>query len=343
MFIRRTVSKNKKYDDEKYYTYRLVESYRLNGKVKQRVLLNLGADFNVDKDKWSILSTRIEDIIKRRESLFEIDKELETLAQQYALQLIATSSDNDDKEDIDYKEIDINSIESVNPKTIGSEYIVYETIKELELPNLFDKLDFTPMQINSAVGTLIAKACFPASDKKTIEFLRDNSGAGELVGCDYNSISSNSIYRVADTLLKHKDTIEEHLYDKSKEIFAYDETITLYDLTNTYFEGDAKNVTKAARGRSKEKRSDAKIVTLAVVLDSSGFVKKSTIFKGNISEPSTLKEMIDGLKIPKKEINKDNPTLLETTDVVKEKKSLVIMDAGIASSENIDYLKDQAF
>ena len=49
MFIRRTVSKSKKYNDEKYYTYRLVESYRLNGKVKQRVLLNLGSDFNIDK------------------------------------------------------------------------------------------------------------------------------------------------------------------------------------------------------------------------------------------------------------------------------------------------------
>ncbi len=72
MFIRRTVSKNKKYDNEKYYTYRLVESYRVDGKVKQRVLLNLGADFNVDKDNWSTLSTRIEDIIKQRESLFDM-------------------------------------------------------------------------------------------------------------------------------------------------------------------------------------------------------------------------------------------------------------------------------
>ena len=93
MFIRRTVSKSKKYNEEKYYTYRLVESYRLNGKVKQRVLLNLGADFNLDKDKWSILSTRVEDIIKQRETLFDIDdKEIESLAQQYALQLISLSA-----------------------------------------------------------------------------------------------------------------------------------------------------------------------------------------------------------------------------------------------------------
>ncbi len=332
MFIRRTVSKNKKYDEEKYYTYRLVESYRLNGKVKQRVLLNLGADFNLDKDKWSILSTRVEDIVKQRETLFTIeDKETESLAQQYALQLISISAYSDNKDDVEYKEIDINSINSVNPKTIGSEYIVYETIKELELPSLFETLDFTPMQRDSAIGTLIAKACSPASDKKSIEWLRDVSGAGELYNCDYNSISSNSIYRVADTLLNHKDTIEKHLYDKTKELFQYDETITLYDLTNTYFEGGANNIEKAARGRSKEKRSDAKIVTLAVMLDSSGFVKKSTIFKGNVSEPSTLKEMIDGLSSTDIDTNILKPNS-------KESKTLVVMDAGIASQENIDYL-----
>ena len=343
MFIRRTVSKNKKYDEEKYYTYRLVESYRVDGKVKQRVLLNLGADFNVDKDNWSTLSTRIEDIIKQRESLFSIDEDLESLAQQYALQIISLSAKSLDNADEDYKNIDVNSIEQVDIKTIGSEHIVYETMKELELPNLFESLDYTPMQINSAIGTLIAKACSPASDKKSIEWLRDVSGAGELYGCDYNSISSNSIYRVADTLLRHKDKIEQHLYNKSKDIFQYDETITLYDLTNTYFEGDAKGVAKAARGRSKEKRSDAKIVTLAVVLNSDGFVKNSQIFKGNVSEPSTLKEMIESLDIAKKdkELDTQAQTLLEQKD--KDTASLVVMDAGIASQENIEYLIESGY
>ena len=341
MFIRRTVSKTKKYDNEKYYTYRLVESYRVDSKVRQRVLLNLGADFSLDKDRWSLLSVRIEEIIKKRESLFAIDEEIESLAQQYALQLISLSAKNSDSIDEDYKNIDVNSIEQADPKTIGSEHIVYETLKELELPNLFESLDYTPIQINSAIGTLIAKACSPASDKKSIEWLRDVSGAGELYGCDYNSISSNSIYRVADTLLKHKDKIEQHLYNKSKELFQYDETITLYDLTNTYFEGDAKGVTKAARGRSKEKRSDAKIVTLAVVLDSSGFVKNSQIFKGNISEPSTLKEMIDGLDIAKKDLAENTQTLLESNN--QDTKSLVVMDAGIASQENIDYLAKSGY
>ncbi|HHH37492.1 MAG TPA: hypothetical protein ENK77_02625 [Epsilonproteobacteria bacterium] len=346
MFIRRTVSKNKKYDTEKYYTYRLVESYRVGDKVRQRVLINLGSDFNVDKEKWSILSNRIEDIIKRRESLFETDKELESLAQQYALQLISVSGvkSTETSRDEAYQSIDVNAIEQINPRSIGCEHIVYETIKELQLEARFASLGFTTTQINSAIGILIAKACHPGSEAKSIDWLRYTSGAGELYGCDYNTLSDNSLYRIADTFLTNKEAIEQHLHNRSKQLFDYDEAITLYDLTNTYFEGDAKKIEKAARGRSKEKRSDAKLVTLAVVLEGSGFIKKSTIFEGNISEPSTLKEMIDTLRVPSNNTdhtpgsNDKHPTLPGT-----RKSSLVVMDAGIASQENIDYLKENGY
>ena len=105
----------------------------------------------------------------------------------------------------------------------------------------------------------------------------------------------------------------------------------MYDLTNTYFEGGAKGVQKAKRGRSKEKRSDAPLVTLAVMLDSSGFVRKSEIFDGNIGEPTTFIEMLDKLAVPKKDTN------------LFSKKSLVVMDAGIASQANIDYLVEQGY
>ena len=342
MYIRRTVSKNKKYDNEKYYTYRLVESYRVGDKVRQRVLLNLGSEFSVDKDKWPILSSRIEDIVKRRESLFEIDKVLESLARQYALQLITARGVKSTQtiQEEDYQSIDVNSIEQIKPRSIGCEHSVYETIKELHLETLFESLGLTPTQINSALGILIAKACHPGSEADSIDWLRHRSGAGELYDCDYSAISDNSLYRIADTLLGNKEAIEQHLYERSKHLFSYDEAITLYDLTNTYFEGDAKKIEKAARGRSKEKRSDAKLVTLAVVLDSSGFIKKSTIFEGNVSEPSTLKEMIDNLGVsannhtPGNTDHNPNTILLDTT-----KSSLVVMDAGIASQENIDYLK----
>lgn len=101
---------------------------------------------------------------------------------------------------------------------------------------------------------------------------------------------------------------------------------TLYDLTNTYFEGTGLYNDLAFHGHSKEKRSDCPLVTLGLVLDGSGFPKRSEIFKGNVNEASTLSTMIQGLE--------DN-TLFE--------KPTIVMDAGIATQDNIEWLKDRQY
>ncbi len=92
-------------------------------------------------------------------------------------------------------------------------------------------------------------------------------------------------YRDSDQLLKYKDAIEHHLYEKECTFFSLDETITLYDLTNTCFEGECRGNSLAKHGCSKEKRTDYPLVTLALVLDSSGFPKRSRVYEGNVVHP----------------------------------------------------------
>ncbi|MDQ7067380.1 MAG: hypothetical protein Q9M40_05055 [Sulfurimonas sp.] len=89
---------------------------------------------------------------------------------------------------------------------------------------------------------------------RAYDYLCNTSAINELIGCDYNKISSNSIYRISDKLLAHKDDLEKHLYTTQKAIFEYDETITLYDLTNTYFEGGVEGVEKAKEEEVRKKK-----------------------------------------------------------------------------------------
>ena len=337
MYIIKTVSKSKKNSSAKYYTYRLMESVRVGKKVKKITLLNLGSTFSVEQKNWVELSTRINEIINQTPTLFELDSKLETLAQEYAKKIIASKAKakKDDvllsKEKDKYKKIDITTVKNSNPKSVGVENIVYETIKELKLDTKLQELGFTNIQTISAIGSLVAKTANPSSDIQTYNWLCKTSGINELIDCDFNKISSSNIYRVADKLNTHKDELEMHLYNRQKQIFDYDETITLYDLTNTYFEGTARGIARAKRGRSKEKRSDAPLVTLGIMLDSSGFVRKSEIFDGNIGESTTFKGMLDRLKV-KKEKN-----------LFTHKSSLIVMDAGIASEENINYLVENGY
>jgi len=340
MYIIRTLSKSQSDTKKRYYTYRLMESIRIGKKVKKRTLLNLGSDFAVAQDRWAQLASRIDDILHRRESLFALDDDLESLAQQYALRILSRdmrkesdrsqSSDNSEERER-YLEIAPSTLQNSDPKSVGIEHLAYETLRALAFEEKLQSLGLKSRERHSALGTIIAKMAQPASDAKTYRWLCSASAANELLGCDFNTFSSNNIYRIADRLLEHKEELETHLYQKQKALFAYEETLTLYDLTNTYFEGQAQGNPKAKRGRSKEKRSDAPLVTLALVLDGSGFVKRSEFFEGDISEPSTFQTMIEAI----------NPDRRE--DLCDHKASLVVMDAGIATEENIDYLKHRGY
>jgi len=128
--------------------------------------------------------------------------------------------------------------------------------------------------------------------------------------------------------LKNKTSIEEHLYQRESSLFHLRETITLYDLTNTYFEGQGKANAHAALGHSKEKRSDCPLVTLALVLDSSGFPRCSKVYSGNVSEPSTLAEMLEDLA---------------GGHAATGEKPTVVMDAGIATEDNILWLRQHHY
>ncbi len=146
------------------------------------------------------------------------------------------------------------------------------------------------------------------------------------MGVDFSYLSQDRVYKVSDQLLKHKDALEEHLCRTEGHLFALEEKIILYDLTNTFFEGSGKYNPKARFGRSKEKRNDCLLVTLGLVLDMDGFPKKSRIFQGNVSEPKTLETMIRGLA--SKDISQGS--LIKPT---------IVLDAGIATEDNIQWLK----
>ena len=93
------------------------------------------------------------------------------------------------------------------------------------------------------------------------------------------------LYRASNAWVKHRAAIADQLFASVYSLFALEETITRYDLTNTYFEGQCAGNPKAARGHSKEMRSDCPLVTLALVLDASGFVRRSRWFEGNATKP----------------------------------------------------------
>ena len=327
MYIRKTQIQKKKAGGH-YYTYRIVESLRIGKKVNQRTLLNLGAEFSFPEEQWPILIKRIQEILYGQQSLLEIDQEIEKWAQNYAARIIAKQQEWASNNGLDYREIDVDSVEMNRVRSIGCEHVTLEALRLLKLDTKLSELGLTSPWAALAIGSIVGRACHPASERETHRWLADQSGLGELLGRNFEDVSLYKMYQVSDLLLKNKSAIEEHLYRKEQDVFSFGETITLYDLTNTYFEGRCLANTLAKHGHSKEKRSDCPLVTLALVLDSSGFPKRSHVFKGNVSEAATLAEMINELRWTR------GSTLQKPT---------VVMDAGIATQDNIDWLKEHRY
>ncbi len=119
-------------------------------------------------------------------------------------------------------------------------------------------------------------------------------------------------------LVRNRQVIEASLFSRIGTLFGLPATVTLYDLTIIFFEGEMPANGTARRGHSKEKRSDCPLVTLVLVLDGSGFIRRSRMFEGSVAEPTTLHTMLEGL---------------ETSE-----GAMVIMDRGIATQANIDWL-----
>ena len=324
MYIRK--SKTRVFNGKTYYSHRLVESIRqADGKVKQQTYLNLGSSYDVVAEAdWPLLAERVGNILNGTEGLLPLAEELESEAQRLAHLVIKKHGEAEaitDKANPVYERIDIANIENAEVKSVGAEALSYETAKILKLRESLLEIGFNKKQCDLALASIIGRLLSPGSEVSTCSYLRNNSALDEVMGVDFSSLHKNQLYEISDLLFKHKEAIEEKLYQREKDLFKFDEVVTLYDLTNTYFEGESRGNDHAAFGRSKEKRSDCVLVTLALVLDGSGFPKKSHIFKGNVAEGQTLEQMVS----------------------LSSKEAIIVMDAGIATEDNITWLQDNGY
>ena len=339
MFIK-TIVKTDKKSGKRYDYYRLCESYRIAGKPRHRTILSLGLlDELKSKGERKLLADRIEDMIKGYNKLFISNKEshIEKYAKAFYSKIInqklldvkSSASAKQEKEITDFQNININTLTTEQAKDIGSEWLTYQTIKQLKMDNMLEDLGFEAKQIKIATAHIISRCVYPASEHKTALWINENSGLLELPGFEKLRINKNHLYDISRKLYSKKEEIEQFLSHKTNELFNLQDTVILYDLTNTYFEGVKSGSKYAKFGRSKEKRSDARLISLALVINVFGFVKYSKIYSGNISDGSTLEQTINDLEAG-----------MPTNSVGKP---IIALDAGFSSDANIKMLKNKGY
>lgn len=335
MFIKK-VTNNKK--GMAYLTYRLVKSQRINGIPKHINILELGSLPEIPLEEHKALADRIEQLIHEDTLMFSNQNVLiEEWAHFFYRKLIRNSFNKPkiasknigelfaDKLDCvqqvdNIQQVKLDTFESITSHEIGGEWLCAQAIKELGLDDyLMRQLDWNFNETSTGMLGLLGRLLYPDSEKKTAEWLNENSGAMELYNPESGTVDRNRLMQCTKKLYQDKDKIERHLSGKIDSIYKIETKLILYDLTNTHFEGIMKECPKAKYGRNKQKRSDCRQITLGLMADQDGFVKHSHYYAGNISEPKTFTDVLSELEPYKKGIE----------------RPVIVMDAGIATEDNL--------
>ncbi len=297
-------------------TFSLVVSYRVDGEPKQRTILNLGQNFKIPPDQWDRLTQMIEEDLRGYPLLPIEDKILEHTAKEIVFKLEAQGYDIHDPRD-DRDAIITHEIEHTDTRTVGGERVALKALHLVGFEDILFTLGFTQDQVHWSLAIVVGRMLSPSSELQTYQWMMERSSILELLNAKAPSLKS--LYNVGDRLFTHHETIMDDLFGKTQELLGFGDSIIFYDLTNTFYMG-SEHGPLLRYGRSKEKRNDRPLVTLALVLDGSGFPRKANIYPGNASEPQTLEQAMD-------QLDPENLT--------------VIMDAGISSEANLEYLKQK--
>jgi transposase len=309
--------------------YRLVESYRnADNRICHRTILNIGFMEDASPEQLNIIQKRLTEKKEHKEPLFEPEED--PVVKKYVDELWQRIIESK-KFDIASVEklsrmVDADTLQHSNVRGIGAEWLCHNTWGKLQLTELLLTQGFTEEEAKLALTQVISRAVYPASELKTTRWIKENSAVCELTGYDMEKLTKDKLYQSALHLYEVKDALEKHLSNRTNNLFDLEDRIILYDLTNTYFEGEKRSSQLARFGRSKEKRKDAKLVVLALVVNIEGFIKYSSVLEGNIADNKTLPEMIEKLSIHTCNTN-----------------AVVVLDAGIATEDNLKLIAEKGY
>jgi transposase len=169
---------------------------------------------------------------------------------------------------------------------------------------------------------VLSRLCEPSSELRVAEHWYEASALPDLLGVPAAKVNDDRLYRALDQLLPHKDALTQHLKERLGRLFAVRYDLLLYDVTSTYFEGEAARNPQAQRGYSRDHRPDCKQVNLALVVTREGLPLGYEVFAGNRNDVTTLEEIIE---------------TMERRYGVADR--IWVLDRGLVSDDHVSWLK----
>lgn len=303
MFLRRN---RKRHQGEDYDYWALVESVRTARGPRQRVVATLGKLPGLDpaaRVGWE----HIAEILDGRA------KPADFLAGPSQPPAWAT--------------VDTRGVRVERLRRFGDVFLALALWRRLKLDAFFNEAmapgrEEIPWGAVACILTL-ARFCAPSSELQIADFWYGKTALEDLLGVGADKVGEQRLYRGLDALLPHKEGLFKHFQKVYGELFGTTYDLLLYDITSTYFEGQAKGNPQARRGYSRDSRPDCLQVCIALVVTPEGLPLAYEVFDGNRTDVTTVEEIIDVMR-----------------EKYGQARRTWVMDRGMVSEDNLDTLRE---
>lgn len=226
----------------------------------------------------------------------------------------------------EWVEVNTAAVRVENQLAFGGPWLALEILRRLQLDDFFRQSippgkEEVPWWLMVQV-LVICRLCNPSSELHIAEHYYGSTALDQLLGIPVAKVYDERLYRALDKLLPHQEALEGHLKNRLGELFGLEYDLLLYDVTSTYFEGEAKGNPLAQRGYSRDKRSDCKQVCIGLVVSKCGMPLGYEVFAGNRADVTTLQEIVESMEARFGKADR-----------------IWVGDRGMMSQKNVEFLK----
>lgn len=306
MFLKRINAKSTEGKKQTYWA--LVKSVRTARGPRHQVVSYLGELQAGEKSEWANLARIVNKRPIPRMPLFDTVETTEPVPETI--------------------EVRVRGARVERTRDFGNVYLALTLWRALELDQLLERVmpagqGKIPWHIVATILSL-ARFCEPSSELHIADTWYQRTSLDDLMGVPADQVNADRLYRAHDHLLKHKDDIEKHLKRRYTTLFDARYDLLLYDVTSTYFEGEAKRNPQAKRGHSRDHRPDCKQVCIGLIVTREGLPVAYEVFDGNRHDSTTLQEIIEAMEVRH-----------------GKARRIWVLDRGMVSDENLQFLRDR--
>lgn len=316
MYIRKT---KRAYKGKTYTNHLLVESVQTPKGPRQRTICSLGSLEPAPREQWLSLAHKLESALGGQGSLPGSLAPIDELAEQAGKGKKRRSRQAGSGSAI---EVEPDRVAMEELREAGPVHTGHQMWKQLGMDAILRGVGLSERACTLTEVMTLNRLIRPGSEHAMPDWI-GRTAMGDILEDDFSQLHEDALYRNLDRLHPNREQIERALAQREQTLFDLDDTVYLYDLTSTYFEGQATANPQAQRGYSRDKRGDCKQVVVGLVLDRDGFPKAHEVFDGNMPDRRSLDTMLDVLE----------------KRTGKRPGATVIVDRGLAFDENLEQIQ----